>query len=186
MSIRLDTGDTEWHTALIVWKVTLLCSEDRLTIFLFILHLVGLLPLKNKLQNHKTFLDLTRFLSIYCSLSPLFLSPVSWESLFACLHHLTSHLLDEVYPGLRSSLHQQSCPSLPVTNMFWIRWSCLSPYLTWPLLSTRMWDSVTTWSSKHVFLGSRNLTFSWFSLNLFLHSSQATNGLCSYGFSYHL
>lgn len=109
MSIRLDTEDTEWHTALIVWKVTLLCSEDRLTIFLFILHLASLLPLKNKLQNHKTFLDPTKFPSKYCFLSALFLSPVSWESLYACLHHLTSHLLDAVHPGLCSPLHQQSC-----------------------------------------------------------------------------
>lgn len=33
-------------------------------------------------------------------------------------------------------------PTSQVTNMLWIQGSHVSPYLTWPLLSARMWDSV--------------------------------------------
>lgn len=33
-------------------------------------------------------------------------------------------------------------PTSQVTNMLWIQGSCARPYLTWPLLSARTWDSV--------------------------------------------
>lgn len=160
---------TEWH-----WsdKRSLLCSERRLAIFLFVLSSASLLLLlKNKQatkpENFPWCYKI--LLHILPSLTPLCQPHVL--SLPACLHHLTpTYAMQCTLASARSPLHQQSGWAhqwLDVLNPV----ATPQSFFHWPVLSARAWDPVATHSSKHAFPCSHDPTLSWFSLYRSLHSS---------------